>query len=124
MRLSGKKSAYQCRRHRFDSGKSLGVGNGNSLQGSCPGNPMDREALWSTVHGISKPDSTEFTHTHTKLEQEDRKDTQSRKQYVKARKRKFLPKTRATTRLTVVFPAHYASTEHRVKNTDSRVRET
>ena len=32
--------------------------------------------------------------THMKLEQEDCKDTRSRKQYVKARKRKFLPKTR------------------------------
>ena len=34
------------------------------------------------------------SHIHTKLEQEDYKGTQSRKQYLKARKRKFLPKTR------------------------------
>ena len=46
------------------SGKSLGVGNGNSLQGSCLGNPMDKGAWWGTVHGVSKPDSTEFTYTH------------------------------------------------------------
>ena len=39
---------------RFNSGKSLGVGNGNSLQGSCLGNPMDREAWWGTVHGVTK----------------------------------------------------------------------
>ena len=31
-----------------------GGGNGNSLQYSCLGNPMDREAWWATVHGVSK----------------------------------------------------------------------
>ena len=29
-------------------------GNGNPLQYSCLGNPMDRGAWWSTVHGIAK----------------------------------------------------------------------
>ena len=29
-------------------------GNGNPLQYSCLGNPMDREASWATVHGIAK----------------------------------------------------------------------
>ena len=29
-------------------------GNGNSLQYSCLGNPMDRRAWWATVHGVIK----------------------------------------------------------------------
>ena len=33
---------------------SSGEGNGNSLQYSCPGNPMDRGAWQATVHGVSK----------------------------------------------------------------------
>ena len=33
------------------SGRSLGEGNGNPLQYSCLGNPMDRRAWWATVHG-------------------------------------------------------------------------
>ena len=33
------------------SGRSSGGGNGNPLQYSCLGNPMDRGALWATVHG-------------------------------------------------------------------------
>ena len=36
------------------SGRSPGEGNGNSLQDSCLGNPMDREAWWATVHGVTK----------------------------------------------------------------------
>ena len=36
------------------SGRSAGEGNGNPLQYSCLGNPMDGEAWWATVHGISK----------------------------------------------------------------------
>jgi len=44
---SGKESACQwrrCKRHRFDPWveSSPGVGNGNTLQYSCLGNPMDR----------------------------------------------------------------------------------
>ena len=34
-------------------GKSLEVGNGNPLQYSCLGNPMDRGA-WATVHGLQR----------------------------------------------------------------------
>ena len=34
-------------------GRSLGGGNGNSIQYSCLGNPMDREAWWATVHGVA-----------------------------------------------------------------------
>ena len=36
------------------SGRSPGVGNGNPLQYSCLGNPMDREAWRATVHGVAK----------------------------------------------------------------------
>ena len=36
------------------SGRSPGAGNGNPLQYYCLGNPMDREAWWSTVHGVAK----------------------------------------------------------------------
>ena len=35
-------------------GKSLGGGNGNSLQYSCLENAMDRGAWWATVHGVEK----------------------------------------------------------------------
>ena len=35
-------------------GRSPGEENGNPLQYSCLGNPMDREAWWATVHGITK----------------------------------------------------------------------
>ena len=36
------------------SGRSSGEGNGNPLQYSCLGNPMDRGAWRATVHGITK----------------------------------------------------------------------
>ena len=32
----------------------LGEGNGNPLQYSCLGNPMDRGAWWAAVHGVAK----------------------------------------------------------------------
>ena len=35
-------------------GRSPGEGNGNPLQYSCLGNPMDRRAWWATVHGVTK----------------------------------------------------------------------
>ena len=37
-----------------ESGRSPGEGNGNPLQYSCLGNPMDRGAWRATVHGITK----------------------------------------------------------------------
>ena len=40
------------------SGRSPGEGNGYTLQCSCLGNPMDREAWQATVHGVAK----EFGH--------------------------------------------------------------
>ena len=36
------------------SGRSPGEGNGNPLQLSCLGNPMDRGAWKATAHGIVK----------------------------------------------------------------------
>ena len=36
------------------SGRSPGGGNGNLFKYSCLGNPMDREAWWATVHGVTK----------------------------------------------------------------------
>ena len=42
-------------------GRSPGKGNGNPLQYSCPGNPMDREAWWATVRRVAKElDTTEI----------------------------------------------------------------
>ena len=36
------------------SERSPGEGNGNPLQYSCLGNPMDRGGWWATVHGVTK----------------------------------------------------------------------
>ena len=36
------------------SGRSPGEENGNPLQYSCLGNPMDRGAWWATVHGVAR----------------------------------------------------------------------
>ena len=54
----------------WGSGRSPEEGNGNPLQYSCLGNPVDRGAWWATVHGGRKEsDMTErlstgprFTH--------------------------------------------------------------
>ena len=35
-------------------GRSPGEENGNPLQYSCLGNPMDRGGWWTTVHGVTK----------------------------------------------------------------------
>ena len=35
-------------------GRSPGEGNGNPLQYSCLGNPMDRGGWWATVHEVTK----------------------------------------------------------------------
>ena len=44
-------------------GKSPGVGNGNPLQYSCLGNPMDRGAWWALVHGVTNSWTQLSTHT-------------------------------------------------------------
>ena len=41
--------------------KSVRERNGNLLQYSCLGNPMDRGAWWDTVRGVAKSTNT-FTH--------------------------------------------------------------
>ena len=53
-----KESACQCKKHkrrRLSSwvGRSRGEGNGHPLQYSCREKPMDREASWTTVHGVA-----------------------------------------------------------------------
>ena len=45
--------------------RSPGVGNGNSLQYSCLGNSMDREAWWATVHGMAKNQTQLSKWAHT-----------------------------------------------------------
>ena len=39
-------------------GRSPGGGQSNPLQSSCLENPMDREARWATVHGVTKESDT------------------------------------------------------------------
>ena len=38
-------------------GRSPGGGNGNQLQYSCLGNPMDRGAWWATDQGVTESDT-------------------------------------------------------------------
>ena len=47
-----------------ESGRSPGVGNGNTLQYSCLENSMDRGAWQTTVHGVAKSQSrlTEYAY--------------------------------------------------------------
>ena len=40
------------------SGRYPGEGNGNLLQYSFLGNPMDRGTWWATVHGVTKESLT------------------------------------------------------------------
>jgi len=40
------------------SGRPPGGGNGNPLQYSCLGNPMDRGAWRATVHGVVESDTS------------------------------------------------------------------
>ena len=57
--LSGKDSACECRDIReMGSIRGLGIfpgeGNGNPLQCSYLGNPIEGRAWWATVHGVTK----------------------------------------------------------------------
>ena len=45
------------------SGRSPGGKHGNSLQYSCLENPMDREAWWAAVHGVTRVRHN-WVHTH------------------------------------------------------------
>jgi len=53
-----------------ESGRSPGEGNGNPLQYSCLGNPMDRGAWKATVHGVAK-NWTQLSNQHTQTSQEN-----------------------------------------------------
>ena len=60
--VSGKESACQYRRWRFEPwvGKTPGEGNGTPLQYSFLGNPMDRGPWWAVIHkGCKESDTTE-----------------------------------------------------------------
>ena len=52
----GKESAYNAENADLTPGlgRSPGEGNGNPFQYSCLGNPMDRGAWQTTVHGFAK----------------------------------------------------------------------
>ena len=51
----GKESAYNAGDLGLIPGLGRpGEGNGNPLQYSCLGNPMDRGALWAIVHEVTK----------------------------------------------------------------------
>ena len=50
------------------SGRSPREGLGNPLQCSCLENPMDREAWWATVHGVTESNRTEQLSTPLKIE--------------------------------------------------------
>ena len=55
--LSSKESTCRCMRDTGlipGLGRSPGEGDGNPLQYSCLGNPMDRRARWARVHEVAK----------------------------------------------------------------------
>ena len=48
-------------------GKFPGEGNGNPLQYSCLGNPMDRKAWWATVHVVKRVGHDLVTNNDNKI---------------------------------------------------------
>ena len=48
-------------------GRSPGEGNGNPLQYSCLGNPMDRGGLWAAVRGLQESDTPQRLNYHHQL---------------------------------------------------------
>ena len=64
-----KEFACHCRRHKRrdlipGSRRPFGEGNGNPLQYSCPGNPMNRGVWKAIVHGVTELEMTE-NRTHS-----------------------------------------------------------
>ena len=57
--MYGKESAYNTGDLGLipGSGRSPGEKNDNLLKYSCLENPMDRETLWSRVHGVTKSET-------------------------------------------------------------------
>ena len=49
-------------------GRHPGRGNGNPLQYSCLGNPMDRGAWLATVHGVAKSQTCLSVHENNREE--------------------------------------------------------
>ena len=68
--FSGKETASQCRRHRFNPyvGKIPRGGHDNPLQYSCLGNPMDRGA-WRASHRVTKSGTqlSDWAYTQTQI---------------------------------------------------------
>ena len=60
MGFPGGSSGKECRRCGLDpwAGKISGEGNGNPLQYSCLGNPVDRGAWGATVYGVAEESDT------------------------------------------------------------------
>ena len=56
------------------SGRSPRGGNGNPFQYSCLENPMDRGALWATVHGVTKSQTQLRGHTSQYLAKEQQRN--------------------------------------------------
>ena len=62
------------------SGRFPRGGNGNPLQYSCLGNPMDRGTWWATVHGITKSETQLSDSTTATLIPTQRKNKEEKEQ--------------------------------------------